>query len=212
MPASELSTLQISLTTAYSNNALTSDIMQARAQRGSRFGHARAQPPSPPQGSSTGCGPACTVGAQVTFLAESWWNLCFSSNFTGSPQSLCWYAAPQTFAAITETGTLTLNVSVPDADWQLVLNAPYGAITGSLTLFSANGTTADLAAWTFCVPRDSQPLPGGGSTAASSSVVSAPPSPSPPAPFAPAPPPSPPAPPRTARPPTMPPTKPPSSG
>ncbi|CAI5509659.1 unnamed protein product [Closterium sp. Naga37s-1] len=83
---------------------------------------------------------------------QSSWNLCMVN-----PVSLCWYETPQPFPQ--GEAHVLIPMHIPDGDWVVVLNAPFGGIRGSLhtappgtqrmaTLGSSS--TVELAAWGYC--------------------------------------------------------------
>eukprot|EP00271_Cylindrocystis_brebissonii_P009574 TRINITY_DN2455_c0_g4_i1.p1 TRINITY_DN2455_c0_g4~~TRINITY_DN2455_c0_g4_i1.p1 ORF type:complete len:1556 (-),score=275.43 TRINITY_DN2455_c0_g4_i1:1951-6618(-) len=67
--------------------------------------------------------------------ASSSWNLILKA-----PVSLTWYATNQPFPALRYNNNVT-TLAVPDGDWELLLNAPYGGVVGLVELYFANGTS-----------------------------------------------------------------------
>eukprot|EP00271_Cylindrocystis_brebissonii_P006378 TRINITY_DN1913_c0_g1_i1.p1 TRINITY_DN1913_c0_g1~~TRINITY_DN1913_c0_g1_i1.p1 ORF type:complete len:1241 (+),score=218.25 TRINITY_DN1913_c0_g1_i1:529-4251(+) len=59
------------------------------------------------------------------------WNLCTVRRRT----PLCWYEDPVKISSLHEKTSVSL--AVPDGDWELVLDAPYGGVTGSIQLNGA---------------------------------------------------------------------------
>eukprot|EP00897_Mesotaenium_endlicherianum_P006639 jgi/Mesen1/6002/ME000306S05267 len=73
----------------------------------------------------------------MTHVAVSDWNLCMTH-----PVELCWFSSPVTFTSLTTDATYAL--SIPDGDWQIQLNAPFGGVVGTVTEFQT--TKLELAA------------------------------------------------------------------
>ena len=93
-----------------------------------------------------------TENMQAAFVAATWWNLCFTSDYTGSPSQLCWFDAPQNFTSATSTTSVVL--ALPDADWQLVVNAPFGNVVGTVTNVGPGvQNPGTLTSWGYCLPN-----------------------------------------------------------
>lgn len=147
--APNVTTLNVTLTTTYATNALTTELMQA------------------------------------AFLAQTWWNLCLTTNTTGSPTQQCLFTYQQNFSS--PVGVTSVLIDAPDADYQLVVNAPFGNVLGTVQAVGPGPNNqsaapqATLITWGYC--------PGN-----PASVQAPPPPPSPPSPPAPGAPGAPPAP------------------
>lgn len=97
-----------------------------------------------------------TAAMQDLFLQRTHWNLCWDvqTSFPKVPKSLCWFERNQTFTAAVQE--VSMELRLPDAEWRVVLNAPFGAVTGRLTAVSElpDGTTRNttLVSWDRCKP------------------------------------------------------------
>lgn len=101
-----------------------------------------------------------TEAMQGQFLASTWWNLCFSTN---ASTSMCYFAQNQNFTA--PVGAFSTLLDMPDEDWQLVLNAPFGSVLGLVQIVGpgpANQSTTGLqtvAQWGYCpLGANGQPM------------------------------------------------------
>ena len=97
---------------------------------------------------------------QAQFVAQTSWNLCFTSNYSNAPTQQCWFPQDQYFNSSSQTVSMTLHL--PDAEWVINLNAPLGSVVGSISIgANANSSNAGqaLTGWSFCVPRSTRPSP-----------------------------------------------------
>lgn len=117
-----------------------------------------------------------TTDMQAAFLARSSWNLCFAANSSAAAaleqqeeENRCWWPEPRRFASAVERQEVTL--ALPDADWEVRVSAPFGAVTGAVTVNStearaaAGATATTLASWGLCKPRASAAAAAGAAAA-----------------------------------------------
>eukprot|EP00271_Cylindrocystis_brebissonii_P009571 TRINITY_DN2455_c0_g1_i1.p1 TRINITY_DN2455_c0_g1~~TRINITY_DN2455_c0_g1_i1.p1 ORF type:complete len:1223 (-),score=139.73 TRINITY_DN2455_c0_g1_i1:88-3756(-) len=108
-----------------------------------------ATPAEYPSFGRFGCRADCGVLANLTSIsvilsnefstevarASSSWNLVMTA-----PVSLTWFATNQLFPDLVYSNNVT-TLAVPDGNWVLILNAPYGGVVGVIEPYSANGTS-----------------------------------------------------------------------
>lgn len=63
----------------------------------------------------------------------------------------------QTFDSAVQSVSETFDL--PDGDWVIKFDAPFGAVTGSVVMATGNTTTAPVMSWGLCQAREQRQAP-----------------------------------------------------
>lgn len=91
---------------------------------------------------------------QALFLQRTSYNLCFSTFDKFDGTLTCWFPAGKPFESVDEV--VHLELDLPDADWTVVIEAPFGGVSGAIYIpgGGSGGAAAQanqtLASWGFC--------------------------------------------------------------